>query len=78
MIPNCLACAHAHPVVENGRIDFSRKLCRESPPVPLALPGPNNTLQIIPCYPVVTKESPTCSRHDSRLPGEVVAEPKDN
>lgn len=73
---NCLSCRHAYPAVgPGGRIDFSQKICRESPPVPLVIGvGPQGPM-VQPFFPIVNKDC-ICDRFDEKLPGETAAAPE--
>lgn len=64
---DCLSCVHAHPALApTGEVDFSRKICKRFPPVPVVIPGPGGpSMQA--CFPVVGK-GVSCAEHAEREP----------
>lgn len=62
---DCISCAHAHPAVDDkGQIDFAKKVCKESPPVPLLVPAPGGFV-IQAFFPTVGK-GVWCGKHEPR------------
>lgn len=60
---DCLSCRHAFPAMDhNNQIDFSKKVCKASPPVPVFVPDGKGGAMIQAMYPMVGK-GVWCAQH---------------
>ena len=62
---DCMSCAHTAPFQgPDGRIDFSKRVCVEGPPTPVALPAGPGQVQLVPMQPIVGPGN-RCDRHEA-------------
>lgn len=67
---NCFLCRHAFSFADpSGKVDFSRKVCREGPPTPMIVGMTPTGSAVQAVDPIVTKEH-SCGRWSAKLFGE--------